>query len=138
MNFSKQCAVTLIRAQSVATTGTTYSSEIDMADWEGVCIVGTIATANAGNYFKLQDATVTNTYSADVAGSKTVASVSANTVMIELYKPVMRFLRVAVVLGSSSAVGDMYAIQFRGRKAPVTQVSTTDQTLLVSAADGTA
>lgn len=140
MNLSKNVKITKVLAAAGAGTGTTNGTELDMSGWEGVLFVGgAIGTVNAGNYFKLQQDTVTGMGSAaDLEGTKLTPSVNGYAAAIDLYRPLERFVRVVAVLGASSTLGDMYAIQYCGREVPTTMDTGIETELHVSPAEGTA
>lgn len=139
MNLSKNVKVVLAKAGQSAGTSAINTDEIDMQDWDGVVFVGSIATANAGNYAKAQQDTVTGMGSAaDLEGTKVTPGDSGDSFLIDLYKPRERFVRAVITRGASTATGDVYAILYKGRKAPVTHGSTIDSEVHVSPAEGTA
>jgi hypothetical protein len=140
MNATKQFKIYKVIAGSTATTGTVTGSAVDMGGWEGAVFFGTVGTANAGNYAKLQqsdDDAVADDYT-DIAASKVTPSVSGNEFHNEIYKPLKRYLKCLLIIGSSSAYGDVFVLLFRGRKAPVVDETTVDANLIVSPAEGTA
>lgn len=140
MNLSKNVKVTKVIPAAGAGTGTTNGTEVDMSGWDGVMFVGgAIGTVNSGNYFKLQQDTVTGMGSAaDLEGTKLVPTVNANAVVIDLYRPLERFVRPVCVLGASSTLGDLYAIQYMAKEVPTSQATGIDTELHVSPAEGTA
>ena len=65
MNLSKNVKVTKVLDYAAAGTGTNNGTEIDMQNFDGVMFVGgAIGTADAGNYYKLQQDTATGMASA--------------------------------------------------------------------------
>lgn len=141
MNLSKN--VKLIKVKAGQATGTTAvdSDVIDMAGYEGVLFFGTIATANAGNYMKAQQDSVIGMGTAvDLAGSKVTAAADASVVWLDVHRPTKRFVRVEIVRGLTTVTGDIYAIQYNGRKLPETNLTLNSLIglLLVSPSEGTA
>lgn len=140
MNLGKNVTVTKVIAAQTAGTGTNEGTELDMAGYDGVLFVGgAIGTANVGNYFKLQQDTVTGMGSAsDLEGSKITPGDNGDAIKVDLYRPLERFVRIVAVRGASSTLGDVYAIQYAGRKAPEDDASTIDSETHISPAEGTA
>ena len=140
MNLSKNVKVTPVLAYAGATTGTVNGTEIDMQGFEGVMFVGGgFGTANAGNYYKVQQDTATGmATAADLEGTKLAPGDNDDDICIDIYRPQERFVRIVKVIGSSSASDPVYAIQYGAKKAPTTNASTVDTETHVSPAEGTA
>ena len=104
-----------------------------------MCFVGSLATANAGNFASVEqgdDASLTD--GADLAGTKNVPGDNGDSFLIDIYKPTDRYVRCNITRGVSTATGDLYAILYNGRKPPVSHGSTIDAEYFVSPAEGTA
>ena len=140
MNLGKMVKITKVIAGATAGTGTTNGTETDMANWDGVMFVGgALGTANAGNYFKLQQDTVTGMgAAADLEGSKITPSTNDYAIKVDLYRPRERFVRIVAVRGASTTLGDVYAIQYGGRKQPASDATGIESETHVSPAEGTA
>lgn len=141
MNLSAEVKITKIKAGQASATTEVLSDVIDMANYDGVLILGTIATANAGNYLKAKqgkDAALSD--AADLTGSKVIATANGETVWLDIYRPLERYLQVSVTRTVATATGDLFAIQYAGRNKPITNVVTDVLLgkLLVSPAEGTA
>jgi hypothetical protein len=99
---------------------------VDMQGYEGAVFFGTIGTANAGNYLKVRqgtDSTVTD--AADLEGTKVVATAAAEIVWCEIYKPQERYLQPYIEKGgAATTTGDLYCIQYGGRKGMETNITT--------------
>jgi hypothetical protein len=124
-NLCKEVKITKIKAASTAATTEVDSDVLDMQGYEGALFFTTIGTANAGNYIKAQsgtDATVTD--AADLEGTKVVAAANGQVVWLDIYKPQERYLRVAGIRGASTTLGEIYAIQYNGRKGLETNLTT--------------
>ena len=120
---------------------------IDMQGFDGVqfiLLVGALTAtqvtglkAQQGNASNLSDA-------ADLAGSAVgpLADGDGNKALVlDVYRPLERYIRPVVTRATANAVIDgVIAIQYRGRKAPVTQDTTfvAANKMLVSPAEGTA
>ena len=142
MNLSKNVKITKVAVAAVSAGTAVNGSAVDMAGFDGVLFMTTIATANAGNFLKVQqDSDVALGTVADLAGSAVVATANAEVVFVDCYQPAERYVRPVVIrAGANTAVGDIYAIQYEGRVKP-TDNDITDiivGTLIVSAAEGNA
>ena len=120
---------------------------IDMQGFDGVqfiLLVGALTAtqvtglkAQQGNASNLSDA-------ADLAGTAVgpLADADGNKALVlDVYRPLERYIRPVVTRATANAVIDgVIAIQYRGRKAPVTQDTTfvAANKMLVSPAEGTA
>lgn len=124
---------------------TINSSEVDMANYEGVIFVvgfGAI-TAGAATSIKAQQDTVTGMAgAADLEGTaQTVADDKDNKLFImDIYRPRERFVRCVVSRATQDSVVDfILAIPYGAKVQPVTQGSTVaGQECHVSPAEGTA
>ena len=140
MNLSKNVKITPVLAYAAAGTGTNNGTEIDMQDFEGVMFVGgAIGTANAGNYYKVQQDTATGMASAaDLEGTKVTPGDNGDDICLDIYRPQERFVRIVRVRGASSTAGAVLAIQYGPKKAPTSHASTVDSETHVSPDEGTA
>lgn len=140
MNLSKSTKLIKILDGAATNTTTLTSSTIDMAGFEGVRIFGQIATVNAGNYVKAREGAASNmSDAADLAGTKLVPGTNGNSFDLDIYKPLKRYIDVQIVRGGATTVtGDVYALLYEARKAPVSQGATIESELHVSPAEGTA
>lgn len=140
MNLSKNVKVVLAKAGQ-SSAGTAVNSDvIDMQGFEGVMFVGSIATANAANFGKLQQGQQSDgSDMADLAGTKVVPGDNGDSFLIDLYQPQERYVRCVVDRGgANTATGDIYAILYCARKAPTSHGATIDAELHASPAEGTA
>lgn len=133
MNLSSDVLIKKLDAAQPTGTAEFDSSSVDLQGWDGVLFVGSIGTANAGNYFKAQDSADNAAWN-DLAGSKTGANATEG--IIDLYKPTNRYARLGVIrAGATTTVDPTIAILYRGNKKPVAQ--TIAKTLLATPAEGT-
>lgn len=140
MNLNKNVKVVLAKAAQGADTTTVTSDAIDTQGYEGCMFVGSITTANAGNYGKVQqssDDAAADTY-ADLTGTKNVPGDSGDSFLIDINKPRERYLKCLIVRGASTATGDLYAILYGAHKKPTSHGSTIDAETHASPAEGTA
>lgn len=139
--FSENNKVSQVEEGQTAGTSTITSDAVDMEGFEGVVFIGTIATQNSGNYAKVlqsDDSSGSPDGYSDLEATKLVTTVSGNSFMIDIYRPQKRYLKCAQVLGSSSAVGPMHAIQYGAKRTPVTHGTTVDNEAHISPDEGTA
>lgn len=139
MNIIKNNKITLAKAAETAATSNVDTAIIDMLGFESCAFVGTIGTANSGNYCLVQQGDNSSlTDAAALEGTKIIVSNSGDAFLTEIFKPTERYLRLRVVRGASSTTGDIYAIQSGAHKAPVSHGSTIEgYELHVSPAEGT-
>jgi len=140
MNLSKNVKVVLAKAAQASGGTAVTTSVIDTQGFEGVVFFGSIGTANAGNFAKVQQGQKSDlSDAADLAGTKVVPGDDGDSFLIDIYKPRERYLRVYIDRsGANTATGDVYAILYEPRKAPVTHGATIDAELHVSPDEGTA
>lgn len=139
MNLSKAVKITLAAAAASANTTDVLSSAIDMQGFEGCMFVGSIATANAGNYANVQSSSdnSADTY-ADLTSTKVVPGHNGDSFLIDVFRPQERYLKLLVKRGASTVTGDVYAVQYGAHKLPTTHATTIDSEVHVSPAEGTA
>ena len=136
----------LAMPQTAVGTSTITGSAVDMQGYDGVIFIGICGAFTDGSFdMKAQDDTVVGMGSAaDIAGSKVSAVASNKYVMLDIYKPVKRFIRPAVVRGGAtgSVIGGVMALRYMASKVPVPSAAQ-DASLaasksLASPVDGTA
>lgn len=138
-NFSKDIKVVLAKAAQTAGTSAITADVIDTLGYDGVAFFGSIATANAGNYAKIEQGQASDlSDAADQAGSKCVPANNGDSFLVEVVQPQERYVRVNVTRTVSTAVGDIYAVLYRAARLPVTQGSTIKAVQVQSPAEGTA
>lgn len=141
--------VTITRVMNAVAAGTTAqnSSVIDMSGWDGVTFILAVGTLTATQVtsLKCQQGNVSNlSDAADLAGTLVgpLADGDSNKCLVlDIYRPTDRYVRAVVGRATANAVIDgVLAIQYRGRKSPVTQDTTTiaANEQHVSPAEGTA
>jgi len=119
VNLSNGVKITKVAAAAAAGTTVVNGTALDMSGYEGVIFFTTIATANAGNIFKAQIGEQANgSDAADLEGTAVVAATNAQVVWLDIYRadPNQKYIRPVVVRGASSAVGEIYAIQYESRR----------------------
>jgi hypothetical protein len=103
--------VRLAASYAAANTSAVEGNIIDCQGAASVAFFGTIATANAGNYIKVQqsDAAAMGD-AADLEGSKVICATSGEIVGVEIVRPAKRYLRVYITRTASTVTGDFYAV----------------------------
>ncbi len=138
MNLSKNVKLTKVLALSSSAGTALNTASVDMQGFEGVMFFGRMATADVGNFANLAQSSDDSSF-ADLLGTKVVPGDDADSFMIDVYRPLDRFVRLEVVrAGADTIVGDIYAIQYSGRTAPTTHGATIDAETHISPAEGTA
>lgn len=139
MNLTKNVKVSLAEALTAAGTSAVTTAVFDMLGFEGIVFIGTIATVNAGNYAKAQQGAASNmSDAADLEGTKVVPGDDGDSFMIDIYKPQKRYVQVVVTRTASTALGEIFAIQYGAHKAPVSHGATIDSEVHISPDEGTA
>ena len=141
MNLSKNVALIKVKALS-ASAGTAINSDsVDMQGWEGVMFFGRIATVDAVNFANAAQSSDDGSADAfaDLAGTKVTPGDDADSFLIDVYRPLERYVRCEVDRGGANTiVGDIYAIQYGPKVKPTTHGSTIDAETHISPAEGTA
>jgi hypothetical protein len=145
MNLLKNVKITRISNAVAAGTTAVTPTHVDMQDYEGVQFIvlwGTITTAGVQSV-KAQQGTISDDSDmADLLGSSvTVADSDDNkATVIDIWQPEERYVRPYISRATQNAVIDgVLAIQYRGRKAPITQpTSVQGNKQLASPIEGTA
>lgn len=140
MNLSKNTKVVLALAGQVTGTSTLSTNPIDTQGFEGVMFVGSLATANAGNFAKARQGQQSNmSDGAELINTKVVPANNGDSFLIDIYKPQERYVDLQIVRGGVTTItGDVYAILYGPRKAPTTHGPTIAAETHVSPAEGTA
>jgi hypothetical protein len=141
MNLSS--AVKISEHIPTTATGTTTinGTAVDMANYDGVLFVCKLSTAAANNTMKAQqDTAVGMGGAADLLGSAIVPGASDEILWIDLFKPQERFVRAAVLRGTTTVIEWCIAIQYTARLRPVSNAlaGTIAGKVLASPIEGTA
>jgi hypothetical protein len=133
--------ITLVKAAQTAGTDAITSDILDMAGYEGVLFLTRFGTAAAGNLVKAQSGTDDSVSdAADLEGTSVSSGTSDEGIYLDIYKPQERYVRLYVTRGTSSTMGEIWAIQYGNRNAPQTHAvsGTLTGETHVSPAEGTA
>jgi len=138
-NLSKRILITKVKGYSSADTAAINSDVIDMQGFDGVVFFTTINVANAGNHIKIQQGTTTSPTD-DLLGTKVIVTGTNETVGVDVYKPLERYVRAVVTRTSSTICGEIYALQYEGRILPADNetAGTLNVELHISPDEGTA
>lgn len=146
LNLSKEVKVTRVLNAVAAGVSDQNGSVIDMANFDGVVFIagfGTI-TSGAATSIKVQQGKLANgSDMADLEGTGLAIADDDDDKLaaLDVYRPQERYVRLVVVRGTQNAVIDgVIALQYKGRKAPVTHDATTvvGTELHISPDEGTA
>lgn len=140
-NFLNKSKLIKVKDHSAASTADVTSDIIDTAGYEGVVFITSFGTANATNTIKVQQNTANQTTGmADLTGTSVTSGSSDEDVIVEVYKPLERYVQVVAARGSSSTLESIWAILYDGPgPASVNSVSGTQVAELhVSPEQGTA
>ncbi len=140
MNLGKAVKITKVKL-TVATGTTTINSDIvDMQGYDGVLFLASIGTAAADNGVKAQQGAASNmSDAADLAGTKILSDATQKEFVLDIYRPLERYMRLAVIRPTTTTIEAVWAIQYQGNKKPVSNVTTAQATEVhVSPAEGTA
>lgn len=124
-----------VHAETASAGTAVNTASVDTLGFDGVVLLATINTANAGNYVNAADSADDVTF-ADIAASKITPGSDNLIIGIDVFKPRNRYVRLEFVrAGATTALGTVYAVLYRGRKGPQTAATVKS---LVSPAQGTA
>lgn len=114
--------VSQVLAQVATGTSTQNSSSIDQLGFEGFTFVGCFETPAANNQAQLQGSPDNSTW--NNIGSP-VGDGTHGIFTIDDYEPnpLYRYFRVQALRGTSTVLGDIYALQYGAKVEPVTQPS---------------
>ena len=106
---------------TTAGTGDVTSSSVDMTEdggYDGVVFMTSYGTAAAGNILKASQSADDSSW--NELTSPVAPGASDEDQAIEVQRPVDRYVRAVAERGTSSTLGDIYALRYRSRTRPVT------------------
>jgi hypothetical protein len=130
-----------IKDHSAASTAAVTSDIIDTAGFQGVVFITSFGTADATNTIKVQQNTANQTTGmADLLGTSIASGSSDEDIVIELHKPLERYVQVVAARGASSTLESIWAVLYGGDATIASSVvsGTAAGELHVSPAEGTA
>lgn len=119
--LSQNSKIELVKAAQIAATSAIESNVVDMSGYDGVLFLTRFGTAAANNSVKVQQGEESNLSDAvDLEGSGVVsgADPSNEAIYVDVYKPNKRYVRLYATRGTSSTLGEIWAIKYCPRKAP--------------------
>jgi hypothetical protein len=123
MSLLDGAVITKGAAAATAATSTIDGAQVDMQGFDGVVIVASVATANAGNILKAQGSDASGSGQTDLVGATAVAGSDGDVVAIDVYRPTQRYINAALVRGASTVTGEIRMIRYRASKVPAQQAS---------------
>lgn len=132
----KDCAIDYAGAAvSAASSTDSNSSRFDMSGWDGIMFMTTITdSTNTGTCtLKIEENSAdSDTGMTAITGATCTATSAADDdlnnelLIVDCYRPQERYVQgVRVTATANGAFGQIIAIRYRGRKAPVTQSTST-------------
>lgn len=137
MELINDVKVVLVKAGQTSAGTKVESDVVDVSGYDGVTFVGSIATHNAGNFMEVEQSDASDLSNPEIlAGSRTPAGTNGYSPLIDVYRPLKRYLRATITrAGANTATGDIYAILYHARKKPVSHGATIVAVPLVSPAE---
>ena len=140
MNMKQNVKVTKVHAYESTAGADHYSDIVDMANFEGVVFLASIGTAAANNGVKAQqDTDAAGGTMADLEGTKILSDATQVDFVLDVYRPRERYVRCAVIRGTSTTIEAVWAIQYGAHAMPTDNDTTTQASEVhASPAEGTA
>ena len=136
--LTENTKITKVADAATAATSDVTSASVDMQGWDGVVFLTSYGTAAADNAIHAEQSSDDSSF-ADLEGSEVDVGASDEDQFVDLHTPAERYVRCIGERGTSSALGDIWAIQYRGRDLPQSNVTsgTLNGKQLVRPAEGT-
>jgi hypothetical protein len=114
--LSEGCKITKVADAAGAATSDVTGSTIDMAGFDGVMFLTSFGTPAADNTMHAEQGAASNmSDAADLEGSEVDVGASDEDLFIDILRPRERYVRVVLTRGTSTTVGDVWAIQYRAK-----------------------
>lgn len=110
---------------TTAGTGDVSCSSVDMAEdggYDGVLFVTSYGTAAADNILKAAGSSDDSSFTEYASTAQIASGTSDEDVMLDIQRPLQRYVKPVPERGTSSTLESVWAIRYRSRKAPVTDV----------------
>ena len=120
--FSQHCKIIKVKAATAVGTTDVTTEAVDMAQdsgWGGICFISTYGTPAVDNKPHAEQSTDNSAWS-DLAGTELAPGASDATLFLEIGYPHERYQRSVWQRGTSSTLGEVYAILFNPRQVPFT------------------
>jgi hypothetical protein len=123
--LSENVLITKCADAAGAATSDVTGSTIDMAGWDGVLFVTSYGTPAANNLIHVEQGAASNmSDAADLAGGEVdLSGASDEDQWIDLVQPRERYVRCIAQRGTSSTLENLWAIQYRGKSRPQTNLT---------------
>jgi hypothetical protein len=140
MNLAKNIKVISLKdAVTAGTSVITDATVVDTQGYEGCLFIAKFGTSAVDNGIKvLQDTVVGFGTGADLAGSKQLLDATAKVAMVDIHRPLERFLKPSVLRGTSTTLDSLIAVLYSGRVKPITDDASVNSKIVVSPSEGTA
>jgi hypothetical protein len=117
--LSQLIGIKKVKAQTAAGTTTITSDTVDMQNEkaDAVCFVTTFNTAAADNILKTEKSSDDSAWS-DVSGGAVAPGASDETQFVDIVSPPTRYVRASCARGTSTILGEIYALLYRLRTQP--------------------
>ena len=139
-NISTAVALVKVSGPTVAGTTTITPTAIDVSayDADGIMFFTSFGTGAAGNKMYAHDSDDNSAFN-DIAASTVPPGSTEPQQFIDIPMPQHRYVGPVFLRGTSTTIGDVWALLYRIRKEPVNNnvVGTMQGLLLVNPADGT-
>ncbi len=118
----QNCKFVKVKDPTTAGTSDVTSDAVDMTGYRGVLFASSYGTAAANNIAHAEQSDDDGSADAynDLAGTELGAGASDEDQIIEIFMPQKRYVRTIWQRGTSSTLGDVWAILFDPITAPVT------------------
>lgn len=139
MNLSKNIKVLNLKdAATAAASDITDATVVDTAGYDGCLFITKFGTSAANNGIKVQQDTASGFGAgADLASSQQLLDGTKKIAIVDVYRPLERYLRPIVLRGTSSTHDATIAILYSGRNRPVASDDSNNK-VIVSPSEGTA
>lgn len=136
--IDKQVRLDLVAAAAVSAGTDVTGAAVDRRGFDSVRFFATIATANAGNFIKVQQSPDGSTGWSDLEGSASVAGDDGDVASVTVHRATERFLRGVIDRGgANTATGEMYALLSGADSFPTTDAAEVDHVTVHAPAEGT-
>jgi len=139
MNLIKNVLVTNVLNLTSAGSTDTEANVLDMKGYEGVLFIANFATNNTSTMKGLHVQAGSSSGggdAVDIADSEqTCTSTSGGVVLVDVYKPTLRYIEAVIETSASTLDNRVTAVQYGARSVPTTQ--TYDDDLIIGTSTGT-
>ncbi len=139
-NLLTEVEVDICKVAQTAGTGDVAGDGIDMEGFDGVMFVVTHQTGHgSGSFSRVQfDSELAfGDTPTDLEGTKVLATTTKKTTVIDVNRPLQRYLRLYVERGPSETLGPIYAFKYKARTRPTEQPADVGSKVVASPAAGT-